>query len=121
MSAPDLDRLWLRVAAEGLCAASGVDDERWFPGESPEPRGSVTRRVRESRARAACQGCPVMAECLTWAVLSEQGYGVWGGRAEHELRALVRIRGQEQRAALVGSILAREAAQVDGDVQAVAA
>lgn len=42
------------------------------------------------RAKAVCATCPVAAECLTWAIESNQGEGIWGGHTPKERRALRR-------------------------------
>ena len=43
-----------------------------------------------SEAKAICAGCPVAAECLTWAVETNQGEGVWGGHTSKERRSIRR-------------------------------
>jgi len=39
-------------------------------------------------AKAVCATCPVISQCLTWALKSGQEAGVWGGLDEDERRAL---------------------------------
>lgn len=39
-------------------------------------------------AKDVCNGCPVIAECLDYALRNGERYGVWGGQSEHELRKL---------------------------------
>jgi WhiB family redox-sensing transcriptional regulator len=60
-----------------LCATSG-DPDRWFPetGESPE------------EAQAICRACPIRAECLEWALATDQRFGVWGGASKQERRRM---------------------------------
>jgi WhiB family transcriptional regulator, redox-sensing transcriptional regulator len=41
-------------------------------------------------AKAVCARCPVRADCLEFAVATNQEYGVWGGTCEEERRALRR-------------------------------
>lgn len=41
----------------------------------PEP-GEV---AKSKKAISVCQGCPVRAECLTWAMNQPETFGVWGG------------------------------------------
>jgi WhiB family redox-sensing transcriptional regulator len=41
-------------------------------------------RRQLAKARSICHHCPVMADCLTWAVHTRQRYGVWGGLSEDE-------------------------------------
>ena len=57
------------------------DPELWFPiSKSDKSIG---------RARNICQGlCPVMDECLTYALRYDQWNGMWGGLTEIERRHL---------------------------------
>lgn len=41
-------------------------------------------------AKAVCRRCPVVEQCLHWAVKAGQVEGVWGGATESERRALRR-------------------------------
>ncbi len=41
-------------------------------------------------AKSVCRRCPVMSDCLQWALESGQDAGVWGGASEDERRALKR-------------------------------
>jgi WhiB family redox-sensing transcriptional regulator len=41
-------------------------------------------------AKSICALCPVQAECLDFAITSNQEFGVWGGTAEEERRVLRR-------------------------------
>ena len=50
-------------------------------------RGSARER-RESRAKAICQTCPVLAQCRTHAMTVQEPYGIWGGLGEIERRQL---------------------------------
>lgn len=43
-----------------------------------------------AKAKAICATCPVADECLTWAIESNQGEGIWGGHTPKERRALRR-------------------------------
>lgn len=90
-STPELDAVARRMALLGRCSgqASGEAADRWFPIE-----GSTSSDIRRSAlaelAQEACAGCPVLAECGQWAVATRQRYGIWGGMAEHEVRAAIR-------------------------------
>ena len=46
--------------------------------------------VQTEQAKTVCRRCPVVTECLTWALESGQDAGVWGGMSEDERRALKR-------------------------------
>ena len=39
-------------------------------------------------AKAVCRRCEVKTECLQWALDHGEQHGVWGGKTEHERRAL---------------------------------
>lgn len=43
-------------------------------------------------AKRICRGCPVMAECLQWALEHDEQEGVWGGLDPNERAALRRKR-----------------------------
>ncbi len=61
-----------------LAACRGTDLEVFFPGrgETAEP------------ARRICARCPVREPCLDYAVSNRIAYGIWGGLAERDRRAL---------------------------------
>lgn len=42
------------------------------------------------RAKAVCATCPVADACLTWALETNQGEGIWGGHTAKERRKLRR-------------------------------
>lgn len=83
----------------------GTDGELWFPIDEDKGRASAGVRA----AKAACAGCPVRAECLTWALDSGQGAGVWGGLSTPERRALR----TPQRAAVTAAAAAERRARED--------
>lgn len=65
------------------------DPELFFPiGNS----GPALEQVEA--AKAVCAGCPVVAECLAWALANPTltDDGVWGGMGEVERRAELRRR-----------------------------
>lgn len=55
-----------------------VDNELWYPekGESTQP------------AKKICAHCPVVAECLEYALKNKERFGVWGNTSERERRKL---------------------------------
>ena len=81
----EADLAWQREAAcRGL--AKGESQTIFFParGESVE------------EARTICDGCPVSAECLDFA-LEHHCIGVWGGTTERQRRQLRRQRNSARR------------------------
>ncbi|MEU9171146.1 WhiB family transcriptional regulator [Streptomyces sp. NPDC048420] len=71
---------WLRRAA---CV--GEDPELFFPVGT---EGPALRDL--AAAKSVCARCPVVPECLEWALDSGQTSGVWGGTCEQERDALLR-------------------------------
>jgi WhiB family redox-sensing transcriptional regulator len=47
-------------------------------------------RTDEERAKEVCSLCPVQAECLEFALVHEERYGIWGGTTPDERRHLKR-------------------------------
>ncbi|MDG4791968.1 WhiB family transcriptional regulator [Micromonospora sp. WMMD1102] len=62
--------------------------------ESPElffPVGTSGPAVLQvEQAKAVCRRCPVVVECLDYALTSGEDAGVWGGMSEEERRAVKR-------------------------------
>jgi WhiB family transcriptional regulator, redox-sensing transcriptional regulator len=61
-----------------LCAQT--DPEAFFP-----EKGGSTRE-----AKKVCRGCDVRAECLEYALETDQRFGIWGALSERERRQLKR-------------------------------
>ncbi len=71
-------------------ACNGVDSAVFFP-DSEDPKDAVA-------AKKICGECPAVAECLQYALATNQGAGVWGGLDEGERRRMRRrIRDRERR------------------------
>ncbi len=64
-----------------LCAQT--DPESFFP-----EKGGSTRE-----AKRICVSCDVRAECLEYALLHDERFGIWGGLSERERRRLKRTAG----------------------------
>ena len=63
----------------------GADPDLFFPiGNS----GPALLQIDE--AKAVCRHCPVMEECLAWALTADPVEGIWGGTTEGERRAVGR-------------------------------
>lgn len=54
-----------------------LDPELFFPVGTTGPAV-----VQIQEAKAVCQQCPVIADCLTWALEAGIEHGVWGGHGE---------------------------------------
>jgi WhiB family redox-sensing transcriptional regulator len=65
----------------------GVDPELFFP-----ERGSSTREAKE-----VCRGCVVRGDCLEFAIVNSEKFGIWGGMSERERRRVRRARLSQQR------------------------
>lgn len=61
------------------------DPELFFPSPGQTPQAD--------EAKAVCHRCPVITQCLSWALGTRQPAGVWGGLTEDERRGLLRRRG----------------------------
>ena len=80
---------------------SDWDDTRWRDraacGDSDPnlffPVGTTGVALEEvEAAKALCRTCPLRAECLAFALETNQEAGVWGGASEEERRELRRSR-----------------------------
>ena len=63
-------------ADEGLCRQT--DPEAFFP-----EKGGSTKAPKE-----ICERCEVKAECLTFALVNNERFGVWGGMSERTRKRL---------------------------------
>lgn len=80
------DEGWREAAA---CA--GTDNELFFPVGDEDSRAEQAKEI--------CAGCPVLDECLQYALSTNQTEGVWGGMTGSERRRLRRrLRDRERRA-----------------------
>jgi WhiB family transcriptional regulator, redox-sensing transcriptional regulator len=69
------------------------DPELFFPiGDEhttgKAPSGPV--QLQHAEAKTVCRRCPVVTDCLTWAITTGQAFGVSGGMTPNERRALKR-------------------------------
>lgn len=62
-------------------ACVGTDTAAFYPADKER---DVGRRVREAKAKAVCNRCPVIAECLRWAIATNEPWGLWGGMSRDE-------------------------------------
>jgi len=68
-----------------LAACREEDPELFFPIGTTGPA-----LLQIEQAKAVCDSCSVIDDCLSWAMESGQDSGVWGGLSEEERFALKR-------------------------------
>ncbi len=69
----DPDSNWQKDAS-----CRGTDPELFFPDKGKPQR----------EAKIVCNGCPVKAECLDYAIKNGEKFGIWGGMSERERRRI---------------------------------
>src|SRR6188472_535764 len=77
------DRSW-----QDYANCLGVDPDLFFP-----ERGASTREAKE-----VCRGCVVREDCLEFALINGEKFGIWGGMSERERRRIRRRRAMQRRA-----------------------
>jgi WhiB family redox-sensing transcriptional regulator len=77
-----LDTTWMK---QGLCRWV-EDPDIFFPSE-----GFVGKDDQDA-AKAVCNGCPVRRDCLEYALLTRQAFGIWGGFNARERKRMLKIR-----------------------------
>jgi WhiB family redox-sensing transcriptional regulator len=82
--------------SRGACL--NADPELFFPLSSVGPS-----LEQLAEAKQICGRCPVRAECLEFALATEQVHGVWGGSSEQERRNLVTARSRGRRPAMAAA------------------
>ena len=70
-----IDQPW---ADQALCAQT--DPDAFFPEMGASPR----------EAKKICTGCDVRGECLEYALVHDEQFGIWGGLTVRERRKLAR-------------------------------
>ena len=79
----DIESVSWRDKAE----CKGADPELFFP-----ERGASTRLPKEW-----CMKCEVRAECLEYALVNGERFGIWGGMSERERRSVRKYRRHDLR------------------------
>lgn len=70
------------------------DPELFFPIGTKGPA-----LLQLEQAKAVCRRCPVMTQCLQWALENGEEGGVWGSLSEDERRVLKRREARRNAAA----------------------
>ncbi|MGN8245260.1 WhiB family transcriptional regulator [Cellulomonas soli] len=81
---------------DGTQACLGRDPELFHPAQSD--------RRQAEEAKAVCRECPLVRECLAWALTNPEA-GVWGATTEAERAALQRAHGLPRRVVWSGAHL----------------
>ncbi|MFE9769445.1 WhiB family transcriptional regulator [Streptomyces sp. NPDC005808] len=71
------------------------DGESWGARaicRTADPEELFVEGAAQTRAKAVCTGCPVLTECLAYALDHRIENGVWGGMTSRERRGLLRRR-----------------------------
>ena len=80
------------LAWQDLANCRGANPDLFFP-----ERGASTRT-----AKGICRECTVQADCLEFAIVSSEKFGIWGGLSERERRKIRRERSIAARSRQVG-------------------
>ncbi|MDQ2708866.1 MAG: WhiB family transcriptional regulator [Actinomycetota bacterium] len=72
---------WQRL---GSCR--GMDSAAFY---HPDGERNPSRARRTSQAKEVCSRCPVIEPCREFALRTREPFGVWGGLAESERRAIL--------------------------------
>jgi len=78
-------------------ACRGMDGRLFF---ALDHEARPERQIREARAKAVCQQCPVRVQCLDYALENSIRHGIWGGLNEEERARERRRRARRPHAAL---------------------
>lgn len=69
-------------------ACKGIGTHHFY---HPDAERGPSKARREARAKALCSTCPVIRNCLDWALAAREPYGIWGGTSvEDRERMLTR-------------------------------
>lgn len=66
------------MAWQDFASCRGADPDLFFP-----ERGASTRT-----AKGICRACSVQVECLEFAIVSSEKFGIWGALSERERRKI---------------------------------
>ncbi|HEY9473452.1 MAG TPA: WhiB family transcriptional regulator [Mycobacteriales bacterium] len=81
-----------------------ADPELFFPVRSSTSTADEQKfQAKVSAAKATCGSCPVLAECLEWALTTGQRDGIWGAKTPEERVNLRRRRAAQRRRQAVAS------------------
>jgi WhiB family redox-sensing transcriptional regulator len=70
-----------------LAICQGTDPDLFFPVGNASSGPTL---IQIAEAKAVCHRCPVIDQCLSWALDVDLVDGIWGGTTEAERRAMRR-------------------------------
>jgi WhiB family transcriptional regulator, redox-sensing transcriptional regulator len=76
------------ILNEAACYNNGVDPDAFFP--YPHRTNSENKM-----AKKICKDCPVINECLEYALENNEVHGIWGGMSPKERQLLKRKRARD--------------------------
>ena len=82
----NIDDLYPEWQLNAHCRGVGVT--YYFGDDEEQPTMSI-KQVR--RAAKLCDVCPVFVECLTWALMEREEYGVWAGTSGRVRRRIFKM------------------------------
>lgn len=74
---------------QGQAACRGMDSSIFF---HPTKERNSDRERRVAAAKAVCQQCPAINDCLSHALKVQEPYGIWGGLSENERAKMLGLR-----------------------------
>jgi WhiB family redox-sensing transcriptional regulator len=75
-------------------ACRGTDPDMFHPHN--ERHETHSRSAEEVAAKRACKDCPVLRDCLDYAIDTGESLGIWGGMNRKERELERRRRGRER-------------------------
>ena len=81
----DASQVFLTLLQEVPPPCTEVSDHDMF-----YPESEVHYEVQAREAKAVCRKCPIIAECLDWALVTGDQHGVLGGLTPQERRLIQR-------------------------------
>jgi len=74
---------------QNQAACRGMDSSIFY---HPTAERNAARANRTAAAKAICDQCPVITQCLDHALRVREPYGIWGGLSETERADLLGVR-----------------------------
>lgn len=76
-----------RILADAGETPCQSNPDAFFPEDA---ENGVMELEQRKIAKKLCNGCPVQAECLAYALDAREEYGIWGGYTLYQRRELQR-------------------------------